>query len=98
MVEQLNYKGIEFPVATKHYAKIEEQTTALISTFSASKTNNEDVLNPLLITKDEKKHYVLMKDFNSLMFSMNIESIFACIASTVLVVKRYLPNIRLIAW
>lgn len=33
-----------------------------------SKENNEDVLNLLLVTKDDNQHYVLIKDFNSLMF------------------------------
>ena len=34
-----------------------------------SKQNNNDVLNLLLITEEEKKHYVLIKDFNSLMYN-----------------------------
>ena len=33
------------------------------------KESNEDVLNLLLITKNEKKHYVLIKDLNSLMYN-----------------------------
>lgn len=78
MVEQLNYEGIEFPVAAKHYGKIEEQNSININVFGyenkefypicVSKQHNENVLSLLLITKDEKKHYVLIKNFNSLMF------------------------------
>ena len=34
-----------------------------------SKQNNNDVLNLLLITRGEKKHYVLIKDFNCLMYN-----------------------------
>lgn len=51
MIEQLNHVGIEFPVATKHYGKIEEQNSINISVFEydnkqfypiyASKQNNE---------------------------------------------------------
>ena len=34
-----------------------------------SKQNNNDVLNLLLITEGEEKQYVLIKDFNSLMYN-----------------------------
>ena len=34
-----------------------------------SKQNNEDMLNLLLITEDEKTHYVLIKEFNRLLFN-----------------------------
>ena len=34
-----------------------------------SKQNNNDVLNLLLITDGEKKHYVPIEDFNSLMYN-----------------------------
>ena len=110
-VEQLNYERIEFPVATKHYGKIEEQNSININVFGCenkqfypiyvSKECNEDVLNQLLITKDEKKHHVLIKDFNSFMYNKTKHEhrkFFACIAYNVLVVKRYLPNKRPTAW
>ena len=79
MVEQLNYDGIEFPVATKHYGKIEEQNSININVFGyenkqfypiyVSKQNNKDVLNLLLITKDENKRYVLIKYFKRMMYN-----------------------------
>ncbi|CAH3176400.1 unnamed protein product [Porites evermanni] len=59
MLEQLNYEGIEFPVATKHYGKREEQNSIIIN----------DILNLLSIAKDEKKHHVLIKEFDSLMLN-----------------------------
>lgn len=34
-----------------------------------SKQHNENVLNLLRITKDENQHYVLIKDFNNMMFN-----------------------------
>ena len=34
-----------------------------------SKKSNEQVLNVLLISHEEKSHYVLIKDFNKLMYS-----------------------------
>ena len=78
MVQELNYQGVEFPVATKHYGKIEEQNSINVSVFGyedkqfyplyVSKQNNEKVLNLLLITEGEKQHYVLIKDFNRMMY------------------------------
>ena len=34
-----------------------------------SKKSNEQVLNVLLISNEEKSHYVFIKDFNRLMYS-----------------------------
>ena len=36
-----------------------------------SKETFEDQMNLLLITKDEKKHYVLIKDFNAFMYNQS---------------------------
>ena len=79
MVPQLNYQGAEFPVNVKHYSKIEEQNSITINVFGyeeeqfypiyISKKMNDKVLNLLLITKGEKKHYVLIKDFNKMMYN-----------------------------
>ena len=76
---KLNYEGIEFPVATKYYCKMEGQNNININVFGyenkqfypiyVSKQYNENVLNLLLITENEKQHYVLIKDFNSLMYN-----------------------------
>ena len=79
MVDQLNYEGITFPVANNHYCKIEGQNNININVFGdenkqfypiyVSKHNNNDVLNLLLITEGGNKHYVLIKDVNSLMYN-----------------------------
>ena len=79
MVPQLNYQGAEFPVNVKHYSKIEEQNSITINVFGyeeeqfypiyISKKMNDKVLNLLLITKGEKQHYVLIKDFNKMMYN-----------------------------
>ena len=78
IVQELNYQGVEFPVATKHYGKIEEQNSINVNVFRyedkqfypmyVSKQNNEKVLNLLLITEGKKQRYVLIKDFNSLTY------------------------------
>ena len=80
-IEGLNYEGIEFPVSQKHYNKVEKQNSIRINVFGyekgqpfpihLSKETFEDQMNLLLITKDEKKHYVLIKDFNVFMYNQS---------------------------
>ena len=41
------------------------------SPLTISKETFEDQMNLLLITKDEKKHYVLIKDFNAFMYNQS---------------------------
>ena len=79
MVNELNYEGNEFPVSQKHYNKAEKQNSIRINVFGyengqpfpihISKETFEDQMNLLLITEDEKKHYVLIKDFNAFMYN-----------------------------
>ena len=78
-INKLNYEGIEFPVTIKQINKIETQNKINISIFGyelkqpyplyVSKEQYEDHMELLLITKDENKHYVLIKDFNKFMFN-----------------------------
>ena len=79
-IENLNYSGIEFPVTTKQYNKIEKQNEININVFGyenkqkypiyVSKERYEDCMNLLLITENENKHYVLIKDFNKFMYDI----------------------------
>ena len=81
MINELNYDGINFPLSQKHYNKVEKQNSIRINVFGyedgqpfpihISKKTFEDQMNLLLITKDEKKHYVLIKDFNSFMYNQS---------------------------
>ena len=78
-IENLDYSGIEFPVTTKQYNKIEKQNEININVFGyedkqpyaiyVSKEKYEDCMNMLLITENENKHYVLIKDFNKFMYN-----------------------------
>ena len=78
-VENLDYSGIEFPVEVKQCNKLEKQNSIRINVFSyenkkpfpiyVSKEKYENCLNLLLITNDEKTHYVLIKDFNRFMYN-----------------------------
>ena len=68
MINELNYDGIAFPVMQKQYNKIELQNSIRINVFGyengqpfpihISKETFKDQMNLLLITKDEKKHYI----------------------------------------
>ena len=79
MINDLNYDGIDFPLSQKHYNKVEKQNSIRINVFGyedgqpfsirISKETFENERNLLLITKDEKKHYVLIKDFNAFMYN-----------------------------
>ena len=78
MIDELNYDGIDFPLSQKHYNKVEKRNSIRINVFGyedgqpfpihISKETFKDQMNLLLITKDEKKHYVLIKDFNAFMY------------------------------
>ena len=80
-INELNYDGIAFPVTQKQYNKIETQNSIRINVsgyengqpfpIHISKETFKDQMNLLLITKDEKKHYVLIKDFNSFMYNQS---------------------------
>ena len=75
----MDYSNIEFPVTIKQINKIEKQNKININIFGyeskqpyplyISKEQYEDHMELLLITKDENKHYVLIKDFNKFMFN-----------------------------
>ena len=81
MVNELNYDGIDFPLSQKHYNKVEKQNNIRINVFGyekglpfpihISKETFEDQMNLLLITEDEKKHYVLIKNFNAFMYNQS---------------------------
>ena len=77
----MNYKGIEFPVSQRQYNKIEKQNDIRINVFGYEKRQPfpihickekfQDQMNLLLIAEDEKKHYVLIKDFNAFMYNQS---------------------------
>ena len=81
MINELNYDGINFPSSQKHYNKVEKQNSIRINVFGyengqpfpihISKERFEDQMNLLLITKDEMKHYVLIKDFKTFMYNQS---------------------------
>ena len=77
-IKNLNYQGIKFPVNINQYNKVERLNNIRINVFGyenkqpypiyVSKEKFKDHIELLLITKDENKHYVLIKDFNKFMY------------------------------
>ena len=70
-IEKLDYTDIVFPVSQKQYNKIEKQNSIRINVFGYENEqpypihiSKEDQMDLLLITEDEKKQYVLIKDFD----------------------------------
>ena len=74
----LNYSDIEFPLNISDYELIENRFEMNINVFGyenrvyplyISKRSHTQTLNLLLITQENKPHYVFIKDFNRLMYS-----------------------------
>ena len=86
-VNELNYDGVEFPVSQRHYNKVETQNNIRINVFGyengqafpiyISKEKFDNQMNLLLITNEDKEHYVLIKDFNRFMYIRRV-SISVC--------------------
>ena len=78
LASNLNYDGIEFPVKEKDFDKIEVQNNISINVFGyenklvfpiyISNKKIKDSMDLLLLIKDNKSHYVYIKDFNRFMF------------------------------
>ena len=99
-INKLDYSGIEFPVTVKQYNKIENQNEININVFGyenkqpypifVSKEKYEKHMELLLITENENKHYVLIKDFNRFMYNQTKhkeKKTSACIAFSVSALK-----------
>ena len=77
IAKTLNNRGINFLMKATGYEIIEERFNINVNVFGyeskvfllyVSKKSYEKVLNVLLISNEEKSHYVLIKDFNRLMY------------------------------
>ena len=74
----LDYSVIDFPIKTHDYELVEERFEMNVNVFCyenmifalyISKKSNTQGLSVLLITSEEKSHYVFVKDFGRLMYS-----------------------------
>ena len=77
IINDLDYEGIKCPVSKKDHCKIERQNNILINVFSheneltytvyLSDQRCGDSMDLLLISDENKSHYVCIKDFNRFM-------------------------------
>ena len=77
MINDLDYEGIKFPVSKKDYCRIERQNNICINVFCyenrltysvyVSDQKFSDSMDLLLVSKENKSHYVYIKDFNRFM-------------------------------
>ena len=79
MISKFDYVGIKFPVSRRDYCKIERQNNICVNIFCYENTltypvylSNQgfkDCMDLLLISNENKYHYVYIKDFNRFMFN-----------------------------
>ena len=78
IAETLDYRAISFNMKARDYEIIEERFNINVNVFGyenrvfylhVSKKSNQQLLNVLLISNKEKSYYVLIKDFNRLIYS-----------------------------
>ena len=77
MINDLDYKGIKFPVSKKDYCRIERQNNICINVFyyennltypvHVSDQKFENCMELLLISNENKSHHLYIKDFNRFM-------------------------------
>ena len=101
IAETLDYRDINFPMKARDYELVEESFNINVDAFGyenrvfplyVSKKSNEQVLNVLLISNEEKSHYVFIKDFNRLMYSKTEhkeKNTFVCHVYKILLLKKY---------
>ena len=75
MVIDLDYEGLEFPVSKKDFGKIEQKYNVcicvcffyennLVNPVYLSDQNFKDCIDLLMMTNENKSHYVYIKDFD----------------------------------
>ena len=79
LANTLDYSDINFPVSEKDYFKIENRFDINLNVFSyeggvmypicVSDKNFNNDMDLLMIHKEDKSHYVYIKDYNRLMFN-----------------------------
>ena len=78
IADTLDYRGINFPMKARDYELFEERFSINENVFGyenrvfplyVTKKLNEQILNVLLISNEEKSYYVFIKGFNRLMYS-----------------------------
>ena len=82
MVNDLDYEGIEFPISKKDYSRIGQKNNICINVFCyengltypvyVATENLENCIDLLMITDENKSHYVYIRGFNRCMCNKTI--------------------------
>ena len=98
LVNHLNYDGVGFPVREKDFSKIETKNNICINVFCYenkvvfpiynSNKKFENSMDLLLLTDENKSHYVYIKDFDRFMLHKT-KNTFARVVYSVLAVEKY---------
>ena len=97
----LDYRGINFPMKARDYEIIEERFNINVNVFRygdkifplyVSKKFNEQVFNVLLVSNEEKSHYVLMKDFNRYDIECLLKRIDVSLGKHTKIYQKHIPN------
>ena len=101
MINKIDYEGIKFPVSKKDYCKFERQNNICINVLCyeseltypiyVSNQKFKDCMDLLLVSNENKSHYLYIKDFNRFMCNKKtkIKNIFVYVVYNVLVVKKF---------
>ena len=102
MVNDLNYEGIKFPISKEDFSQIEKKNNICINVFCyennlvyhvyVSNKKFESCMDLLIITDENKSHYVYIKNFNKFMYNktkIRIKNTFGSIDYNFLVVKMF---------
>ena len=88
MINKFDYEGIKVPVSKKDYCKIQRQNNICNNVFCyesimtypiyVSNQKFKDCMDLLLISNENKSHYVYIKDFNRFMCNktQNVQILF----------------------
>ena len=99
MINDLNYEGIKFPVSKKHISKIEIQNNICINVFCYENNLNypvyisdqkfEKCKDLLVISNENKSHYLYIKDSNRFMCNKKKAKTKNIFVNVVLVAKKF---------
>ena len=98
LANDLNYDRVGFPVREKYFSNIEIKNIICINVFCyenrvvfsiyLSNQKLESLMDLLLVTNENKSHYIYIKDFDRFMFHKT-KNTFTRVVYSVLVVKMY---------
>ena len=103
MPKKLNFKDIKFPVEVREYIILKKKNSIGVSIFGYENKEKHPIyvskkycefkhVDVLLIGEEEKRHYVLIKEFNTFMYDHTLhrrKTIFFVIVYKLSLQKKY---------